>query len=109
MPERFDFGRIFEVGNLVGCQSGVFFLKGWGVKFQSVAVQIAEDGKIWLLENEMLKSGVRCEANNPLVFEVQFVLVLKISELVEIMSLRVGVVFKAGWWWGQMGGREGSI
>ena len=109
MPERFDFGRIFEVGNLVGCQSGVFFLKGWGVKFQSVAVQIAEDGKIWLLENEMLKSGVRCEANNPLVFEVQFVLVLKISELVELMSLRVGGVSNVGGGGGQWGGREGSI
>ena len=42
-------------------------------RFQSVAVQIAEGGKIWLLKNEMLKSGVRCEANNPLVFEVEFV------------------------------------
>lgn len=70
MPERFDFGRIFEVGNLVGCQSGVFFLKGWGVKFQSVAVQIAEDGKIWLLENEMLKSGVRCEVKYLVFFSI---------------------------------------
>lgn len=25
------------------------------------------------------------------------------------VGVRVGVVFKAGWWWGQMGGREGSI
>ena len=42
----------------MGCQSGVLFLKGWDVKFQSVAVQIAEGGKIWLLKNEMLKTGV---------------------------------------------------
>lgn len=53
----------------MGCQSGVLFLKEWGVKFQSVAVQIAEGSKIWLFKNEMLKSGVQCEANNPLVFE----------------------------------------
>lgn len=42
----------------MGCQSGVLFLKGWDVKFQSVAVQIVEGGKIWLLKNEMLKTGV---------------------------------------------------
>lgn len=82
MPEQFDFERILEVGNHVGCQSGVLFLKGWGVKFQSFAVQIAEGGKIWLLKNEMLKTGVRCEANIPYVFAIDFVEMLKISELI---------------------------
>ena len=52
-----------------GVKVECFFLKEWGVKFQSVAVQIAEGSKIWLFKNEMLKSGVQCEANNPIVFE----------------------------------------
>lgn len=65
-------------------------------RFQSVAVQIAEGSKIWLLKNEMLKSGVRCEANTPIVFEIGFLYVLKISELIKIASLRVGVSAKIG-------------
>lgn len=65
-------------------------------RFQSVAVQIAEGSKIWLLKNEMLKSGVRCEANTPIVFEIEFLYVLKISELIKIASLRVGVSAKIG-------------
>lgn len=75
----------------MGCQSGVFFLKGWGVKFQSVAVQIAEDGKIWLLENEMLKSGVRFEENTPIFLRLFPLQQLKISVLTMQISRLEGV------------------
>lgn len=69
MPERFDYGRFLGVDGLVDGQSGRTFCKKWTDRFQSVDGQIADSGKIPLLQNEMLKSGFCCERRNPYFFK----------------------------------------
>jgi len=51
-------------------QSGRTNFEKWTDRFQSFGVQIAEGGKIWLLKNEMLKSGVRCEVKYLVFFSI---------------------------------------
>jgi len=65
-----DFGRILGVDGLVDGQSGRTNFEKWTDRFQSFGVQIAEGGKIWLLKNEMLKSGVRCEVKFLVFFSI---------------------------------------
>lgn len=55
MSGRLDFGRFLGVDGQVDGQSGRTFCKKWTDRFQSVEGQIADSGKIPLLQNEMLK------------------------------------------------------
>lgn len=72
-------------------QSGWTKFEKWTDRFQSVGVQIAEGGKIWLLKNEMLKSGVRFEENTPIFLRLFPLQQLKISVLTMQISRLEGV------------------
>ena len=73
-------------------------------RFRVVGVQIAEGGKIPLFENEMLKSGVRCEENTPIFLRLFPLQQLKISVLTMQISSLEGVNYST---WATEGLRRG--